>query len=58
VCIRAEKLQQDTFQTATVDTPQFIASAIRTWQEAMAIRDDAMPILDPEIAGSTFTPGT
>jgi hypothetical protein len=42
----------------TVDTPQFIASAINAWQQAMAIRDDAMPILSPEIGGSTFTPGT
>jgi hypothetical protein len=42
----------------TADTTQFIGSAIHAWQEAMALRDDRMPILDPEIGGSTFTPGT
>jgi hypothetical protein len=42
----------------TTDTTQFIASATHAWQEAMAIRDEHMPILDPEIGGLTFTPGT
>jgi acyl-coenzyme A thioesterase PaaI-like protein len=43
---------------STDDSAQFVASAINAWQEMTAIRDDAMPIVNPEIGGLTFGPGT